>query len=194
MTVDVVTVDVVFVHGAGRGAYDADARMAASLARHLGHGFPVHLPRLPEEEDDADDSGWFAAIDDALTHARQPVVLVGHSAGGYVLLRYLARTAVSAPIAALCLIAVPFPGGDAAWTFDGFELPHDLDRRLPAAAAVWLYASPDDEVVPFAHRDLYAAAIPRAVTRTVTGGHQLGDDLRVVADDIRGVVGDGIRR
>ena len=187
-----MTVDVGFLHGAGRGAYDADARMAASLAQHLGDGFSVRLPRLPEDED-ADDGGWFAAIDDALAHARPPVVLVGHSAGGYVLLRYLARTAASAPIAALCLIAAPFPGGDAAWTFDGFELPDDLDRRLPATAAVWLYASPDDEVVPFAHRDLYAAAIARAVTRTVTGGHQLGDDLRMVADDIRGLAGAGIR-
>ncbi|MCR2791814.1 LLM class flavin-dependent oxidoreductase [Microbacterium sp. zg.Y625] len=72
--------------------------------------------------------------------------------------------------------------------------PRHRSRRLPCTWSATSYASPDDEVVPFAHRDLYAAAIPRAVTRTVTGGHQLGDDLRVVADDIRGLVGDGIRR
>ena len=51
-----------------------------------------------------------------------------------------------------------------------------------------LYASEDDDTVPFAHRDLWAAAIPGSVVRTTTGGHQLGNDLRMVADDIRQLV------
>lgn len=179
-----MSVDVVFFHGAGRGAYDEDARMVASLAQELGEGYAVHYPRLPEEDDDGD-GRWFEAIAAALDDVGSPVVLVAHSAGGYVLLRYLTSRRVPTPIAALCLIAVPFPRGDADWTFDGFDLPGDLDQRLPAEAAVRLYASEDDATVPFSHRDLYGAAIPRAVARTTRGGHQLGDDLRVVADDIR---------
>ncbi|MGV8897377.1 MAG: hypothetical protein ACOH10_13825 [Rhodoglobus sp.] len=39
--------------------------------------------------------------------------------------------------------------------------------------------------MPFAHRDLFVAAIPRAEVRTTVGGHQMGNDLRAVADDIR---------
>lgn len=182
-----MTVDVVFLHGAGTGAYAADAPLADSLALHLGDGFSMHLPRVPEQHD-ADERLWFDTIAAALADVRPPVVLVAHSAGGYRLLRYLASTRVTMPIAAICLIAVPFPGGDADWTFGGFELPGDLAHLLPADAAVRLYASEDDDVVPFAHRDLYATAIPRAITRTTTGGHQLGEDLRVVADDIRVLV------
>lgn len=179
-------VDVVFLHGAGAGAHDEDAVLAESLARHLGDACSVAFPRLPE--DDPDESLWLRAIDraidDAIAAASAPVVLVGHSIGGYLLLKHLS-TRSTTPVAAICLIAAPFPGADPAWTFDGFALPDDLDRLLPPAVPVLLYASEDDETVPFAHRDRYAAAIPRAIARTTTGGHQLGGDLRVVADDIR---------
>lgn len=182
-----VTIDVVFLHGAGTGAFDEDAALADSLARHLGSGFSVAFPRLPE--DDPDDERWLdaigAAIGAAIDAASEPVVLVGHSIGGYLLVKHLALRPSPRAVAAICLIAAPFPGADPAWTFDGFDLPDDLDRLLPADAPVLLCASEDDETVPFAHRARYAAAIPWATTRTTTGGHQLGDDLRVVAEGIR---------
>ena len=56
---------------------------------------------------------------------------------------------------------------------------------------VFLYASEDDDTVPFAHRDLYAEAIPGSKVRTASGGHQLGNDLRLVADDLRPLVQSG---
>jgi predicted alpha/beta hydrolase family esterase len=211
---DTRPIDVVFLHGAGEGAFEADSLLADDLARRLGPGYAVTMPRLPAD-DDSGDSGWLRMIGEAIDAAHPPVVLVGHSAGGYLLLKALAlrapaaidpgapaavepRASVTAesgapaavepraPAAALvAVIAAPYPGGDPDWTFDGFDLPADLAARLPDEAPLLLYASEDDEVVPFAHRDLYAAALPRAVTRTTTGGHQLGDDLLLVAADIR---------
>lgn len=181
---DARPVDVVFFHGAGDGAFEADSLLAGSLARHLGDGFSVTVPRLPDD-DDGDDSAWLRVIDESIDRAKPPLVLVGHSAGGYLLLKALAARGPGASVAVVGIIAAPYPGGDPDWTFDGFELPADLADRLPASAEVLLYASEDDEVVPFAHRDLYAAALPRVITRTTTGGHQLGDDLALVAADIR---------
>ena len=116
------------------------------------------------------------------------MVVVGHSAGGYQLLVCLAERPIRRPVLAVCLIAAPFPGGDADWTLEGFNLPPDLSGRMPDRAQVFLYASEDDEVVPFAHRDLYAAALPGARVRTVHGGHQIGADLAAVAADIRASV------
>ena len=182
-----MTSRVVFIQGAGEGAWDEDALLVASLAEHLGDGFVVDFPRMPRE-DDPDDDRWLPAVDAAIAHGAAPVVLVGHSLGGYLLLKHLAAASIPSPIAAICIIAAPFPGGDADWVFDGFELPAGFAGRLPADAAVLLYASEDDEVVPFAHRDLYAAAIPGAVTRTTVGGHQLAGNLEAVARDIRLVV------
>lgn len=174
--------NVVFIHGAGEGAYDADAFLVTSLEEELGR--TVHYPRMPDD-DDSDDTAWIRAIDEAISEATSPVVVVGHSAGGYVLLKYLATERVAATIAAVCIIAAPFPGGDPDWTFAGFALPADLAQRLPPSAQVFVYASEDDEVVPFAHRDLYAAAIPGAQTRTTHGGHQLTGGLDAVVADIR---------
>src|SRR5690606_35208946 len=145
---------------------DDDAPLAESLRAHLGDAAKVEFPQMPG------DSDWTPAIAEAIQRAGRPLILVGHSAGGYQVLR-----ALPVPALALCLIATPFPGGNPDWTFEGFELPPDLATNMPAD--VFLYASEDDEIVPFAHRDLYAAAIPGATTRTTTGGHQLANDLRV---------------
>lgn len=172
---------VIFIQGAGEGAHREDALLADSLRDHLGDDVTVDFPGMPVE-DDPDYERWRPVIEQAIVRASGPAVLVGHSAGGYMLLKYIAEH--SPPAAAICLIAAPFPGGDPDWTFDGFDLPHDLALRLPNGVPVFLYASEDDQIVPFAHRDLYAAAIPGALTRTTSGGHQLGNDLRIVADDI----------
>ncbi|MEO8263220.1 MAG: alpha/beta fold hydrolase [Pseudolysinimonas sp.] len=168
---------VVFIQGGGAGARDEDEPLVASLRRELGDGIQVDYPVMPNE-DEPDEETWGAAIATAIESAD---VVVGHSIGAYLLVRQLA-TSMPARIRSLHLIAAPYPGGDADWTFDGFELPDDFGARL--TAPVFLYASEDDQIVPFAHRDLYAAAIPGAQVRTTTGGHQLGDDLSVVAADI----------
>lgn len=47
------------------------------------------------------------------------------------------------------------------------------------------FNSRDDEIVPFAHLALYAAKLPQATIREVDGrGHQFGNDLADVAEDI----------
>ena len=180
-----MTVGVVFCHGAW--GFDDDRPLADSLADHLGAGYEVRFPHLPD--DDPSEQRAMELIAAEIARAPEPVVVVGHSGGGYLLLKQLtARSPTPPGIAAICLIAVPFPGADPDWTFDAFELPVEFGTRLPAGAAVLLYASEDDATVPFAHRDKYAVAIPHAVTRTTSGGHQLNSDLRVVADDIRRLV------
>jgi hypothetical protein len=164
--------------------------MVDSLRASLGEGVSVGFPRMPDEGD-PDYERWRPAIAQAIDDAAEPTVLVGHSVGGYLLLKYLTELPPTRPIVAICVIAAPFPSGDPNWVFDGFELPDDFGDRLPSGAEVFLYASRDDESVPFAHRDLYAAAIPGALTRTTSGGHQLGGDLSIVAHDIRDAAAKG---
>jgi len=170
----------VLLQGAGTGAHDADAALADDLAQRLGH--PVDFPRMPDE-DDPDYEKWLPVIAEALA---DETVLVGHSLGGYFALRYLASHGV-ANVAGVFIIAAPFPGGDADWVFEGFDLPEGFGTVL-ADVPTYLYASADDTVVPYAHLALYERAIPGSVARTTTGGHQLGGDLSVVAADIRSLL------
>ena len=59
-------------------------------------------------------------------------------------------------------------------------------RTLPQGVPVHLFHGLDDDTAPPAHADLYARAIPHAAVHRLPGrDHQLNDDLREVAREIR---------
>ena len=61
----------------------------------------------------------------------------------------------------------------------------DFAAKLPPGALVFLYHSQDDEIVPFSHLAFYARILPKATVREIaSGGHQLNNDLTMIAKDI----------
>ncbi|MGH7712985.1 MAG: alpha/beta fold hydrolase [Gemmatimonadaceae bacterium] len=175
--------EVLFVQGAGAGAHAEDRALVDSLQKALGDGYRVRYPRLPNEGDAA-----YAALRpviakelDAMTGK---VILVGHSAGGSLLMKYLSEERVAKEAAGVLLIAAPYfgPGG---WDVDDGALSEDFAARLPKRTPLFFYQSRDDEVVPFAHLALYARELPHATVREFDGrGHQFKNDLSEVAADI----------
>lgn len=176
---------VLFIRGAGgEDAHNADAKLAASLQKEMGATYNVRYPQMPD--DDAPNSEWVQQIINEVAAIKGEVILVGHSFGGSVLLKYLAETRVNHPIAGIFLIAAPFWGGDEGWQYEGFTIPDNFPDKLPKAVPVFLYHNRDDPEVPFAHLALYAAKLPRATIREgASGGHQFDDDLTQVALDIK---------
>lgn len=179
---------VLFIQGAGAGAYEEDARLADSLRQALGSSYEIRYPRMPNE-DDAPYAQWVERIERELAEMRGPVVVVAHSVGASVLLKYLSAGAAKAGIAGAFFIANPFWGGEG-WRYEGWEeLASSPPLRLGEEFPVFLYHCRDDEVVPFEHLALYARMLPRATVRALdSGGHQLNDDLSVVAADVRWVI------
>jgi serine hydrolase len=176
---------VLFIQGAGAGAYAEDRLLAASLARELGAGYEVQCPRMPDEENSPYPE-WKAEIDSRLASMNGPVALVGHSVGGSVLLKYLCDRQPAPQIAGLYVIAAPYWGASEFWSWEEGALPADAVARLAGDWPLVFYQSRDDEVVPFAHLALYAARLPRATIREFDGrGHQFKNDLAEVARDIR---------
>lgn len=174
---------VLFVHGAGDGAYEEDELLVASLRGSLGEGYEVHYPRMPASFEATFDD-WLAPIENGLARLEEPAYLVGHSVGGSVLLKYLC-TARRAKVAALHVMAAPFWGADDFWSWDEASLPSDAASRLAYVPQVFLYHARDDEVVPFAHLRLYQELFPAAQVRELGArGHQFGNDLAEVAQDI----------
>jgi uncharacterized protein len=175
---------VLFIQGAGTGAYAEDRLLADSLERELGPGYEVQCPQMPDEEN-SPYAAWKAEIEGRLAAMKGSVALVGHSVGGSVLLKYLCDVRPPRQLLGLLVIAGPYWGASDFWHSDELALPADAAKRLAGDWPVIFYHSRDDEVVPFAHLALYAATLPRATIREFDGrGHQFKNDLSEVAADI----------
>lgn len=185
-----MTKHVLFIQGAGAGAYEEDEKLAASLGHSLGSEYEVRYPAMLNEED-APYEQWKQQIENEVTAMQEPIFLVGHSVGASVVIKYMSEVKVEKAIAGIFLIACPFWGGNG-WRYEGYEelaLPKAFATSLPKDTSIVLYHCRDDEVVPFEHLALYADILPEAQLRELDeGGHQLNNDLSVVAKDIKSLL------
>ena len=181
-----MTASILFIQGAGRGAHDEDKRLADSLQDALGRRYEVRYPAMPNDGD-APYERWREQIELELAALPGPAVLVGHSIGASVLIKWVSERQDEQPIAGVFLAACPFWGGDG-WRYEGYEdlaLSHGFAARLPAGLPVYLYHCRDDVTVPFDHLALYARVLPQATVREFDdGGHQFNDDLSALARDV----------
>jgi len=178
---------LLFIQGGGQGAYEEDKKLAAYLQDILGPVYEVYYPQMPNESD-PDYEPWKEQIKKELAALEGQVILIGHSLGGSILLKYLSEEKIENPIAGIFLIATPYWGGDG-WQYEGYEsiaLPENFASKLPSGAPIFLYHSRDDEIVPFAHLALYAEKIPQATIREIDDrGHQFKNNLYEVVEDIK---------
>lgn len=183
-----MTTRVLFVHGGGQGAHEADEKLAASVGDALGTGYDVRSPKMPDE-DSPEYEAWRDQISRELAALEGETMLVGHSLGASVLLKYLSEERMEKPIAGIFLVATPYWGSED-WEVDEYALQRDFASKLPEGLPVFLYHGRDDEVVPFEHLALYAEKLPRATVREFDGrGHQFDEDLSRVALDIQELQG-----
>ena len=139
---------------------------------------------MPDEAS-PDSEAWKDTIARELAALDGEVVLVGHSVGAFVLLKYLTEEAVEKPVAGLFLVSAPFVGTEG-WQVEEDALREDFASKLPEGLPVFLYHSRDDEWVPYAHLALYAEKLPQATIHEFDGrGHQFDGDLSDVARDIK---------
>jgi uncharacterized protein len=176
---------VLFIHGGGQGAYEEDRKLAENLRDVLGAAYDdVRYPTMPDA-DHPEYEAWKNQIAKELTALDGEVLLVGHSLGGSILLKYLSEENVERPVAGVFLIAPPYWGAED-WQVSEYELQANFASKLPQELPVFFYHSRDDEVVPFAHLALYTEKLPRATIREFDGhGHQFNNDLSEVARDIK---------
>jgi predicted alpha/beta hydrolase family esterase len=175
---------VLFIQGGGgEDDHAADARLVASLQEVLGKAYLVHYPLLLDES--TPDFGRKKQIGKEISAINGEVILAGHSLGASMLLKYLSESQVQKKIAGIFLISTPFWSGDEDWK-QGLKLQKNFTDKLPEDVPVFLYHCRDDEEVPFDHLGLYAQNLPQATVREITsGGHQLNNDLSIVAKDIK---------
>jgi len=174
---------VLFIHGGGDRGYEDDAKLAASLRQRLGAAYNVRYPQMPDEP--TPDFGWMHKIASELAAIEGEALLVGHSLGASMLLKFLSENQVTNPIRGIFLIATPFWSGDEDWK-QGLKLRENFSDSIPRGIPIFLYHARDDEEIDISHLAIYAEKLPQATIRKPSsGGHQFGNDLIQVARDIQ---------
>lgn len=175
---------LLFIQGGGNEGYETDTELVASLQKALGKEYDINYPELQSDES-AGDFGWLHQIREKISEYKNDVILVGHSLGASMLLKYLSENAVNKKIRGVFLIATPFWSGNEDWK-QGLKLQDDFADKLPDGIPIFFYQCRDDEVVPFSHLSIYKQKITQATFREIErGGHQLNNDLTLVANDIQ---------
>ena len=179
-----MSTQIVFIQGGGEDGYEADKALAASLQEILGKEYDVHYPELISDETAAD-FGWLQQIGKEISKASNGVILVGHSLGASMLLKYLTENSVNKTIAGIFLIATPFWNGSEDWQ-KGLKLKENFADRLSRDIPIFFYHCKDDEVAPFVQMNKYKERLTQGIFREQEkGGHQFNNDLSLVAKDIQ---------
>ena len=111
--------------------------LATYLGKSFGSDYEVIAPEMPDAATDPHYVPWRNQIELELQRIEDPAVIVGHSFGGSVLLKYLTEGPPPRSIAGIFLVAVPFWGPEG-WPYDEYALPtncsadsHRAWRRRP---------------------------------------------------------------
>lgn len=175
---------VLFIQGGGDDGYAADGKLVRSLENALGKGYEVRYPRLKTDEE-SPDFGWLQQIGKEVERYADGLILVAHSLGASLLLKYLSENKVPQKLTGVFLAATPYWSGKEQWQ-QGLKLLEDFADSLPKNTPLFFYHCRDDEEVPFEQFGIYRQKLPQAKFREIeSGGHQLGNNLSAVAEDIK---------
>ncbi len=138
-------------------------RWKHSLKEELFDTHEVYMPSMPNSQNAKYEEWkiWFLRYFQFL---RDDVVLMGHSQGGYFLVKYLTENSPPMRVKALYLLGTPF-GPDDFGGEDGGDFAFDtknLSKLTEHVEHIHILHSEDDFVVPFSHAQEFQKALPGA--------------------------------
>ncbi|RAW02950.1 RBBP9/YdeN family alpha/beta hydrolase [Pseudochryseolinea flava] len=179
-----MTTTILFIHSAGtqapnQGSYDLVGWLRKVLDPSYRIVFPLmHDPETPEY------SAWRDQIERELALIDETVIMIGHSLGGSVALKYLSEERIQNNIAALFLIAAPFWGFDEEWNVGDFLLEKGFEEKIGNVKTT-IYHSVDDPWVPSEHATFYGERLHHARVKLIEGDdHEFRNGLQQLANDI----------
>jgi uncharacterized protein len=182
-----MTKEILFVHSAGpQGIHEGSDYLVTYLVDSLGPGYRVFRPYMPDPENPHYDE-WRTTLKKELASIDHELILVGHSLGASVLLKYLSEEKIQQHVAGLFLIGAVYWGKED-WKVREYVLKRNFSSKLPSIGRLFLYHSSDDEVVPISHVRCFARELPKAVVREFEHrGHLFGRGLPELVEDIKGL-------
>jgi predicted alpha/beta hydrolase family esterase len=176
---------ILFIHSAEvQGLQQGSGEIISYLKQNIGPEFEVFNPEMPEPQKPKY-GRWKNVLSHELTRLEENIILVGHSLGGSILLKYLSEEDIKKSVSGLFLIAPPFWGKDTGWLIEEFMLADHFASGLHDIPGIFLYHSRDDEWVPFSHLFRYAEAFPQATIRKFgVRGHNFRGGFPELVKDI----------
>jgi predicted alpha/beta hydrolase family esterase len=176
---------VLFIHSGGtQGPHEGSNDLVTYLRNMLGNEYNVLYPAMPNPEN-PEYVMWKALLDKKLASLEGEVILVGHSLGGSVLLKYLSEEICNNFISGLFIIAAPY-WGKKDWQVAEYVLQKDFPAGLSNIPKIFLYHSRNDEVVPFKHLGFYASKLTNAIVRKFDSRrHLFSTGIPELVDDIK---------
>lgn len=175
---------ILFIQGGSEGGYEVDSALVTSLQEALGEKYDVRYPEIQPDES-VPDFGWTGQIGKIISEAEDNLIVVGHSFGASMILKFLSEHSVKKKFKGIFLIATPFWSGNEDWK-KGLILKENFADKLPEKTSIYFYHCRDDEEVPFSHFSDYKRKLNQAIFREIkSGGHQFANDLTLVAKDIK---------
>ena len=180
-----MAIDVLFIHSAGsQSGGQGSSPLLKHLRDGLGTAYNIISPNMPAPTKPSYER-WKQELDKQFSKINSVPILIGHSLGGSVLLKYLSEQRHEIQIAGLFIIAAPYWGSED-WKVEEFILRDNYAKYLPAETKLYLYQSCDDEAVSIDHLRFYSTAIPNSIVRKLDGGgHTFKDGLTELVQDIK---------
>lgn len=176
---------VLFVHSGGpQGLHEGSSDLLAWLKLALGRPYEVFCPPMPDPEQPVYEN-WKTTLEKQLADLDNGLILIGHSLGGSVILKFLSEEKISKRIDGLFMVGSPF-WGRQNWNVNEYILKKNFATFLPEIPGIFIYHSKQDAVVPFKHLSYYATKLPFATIRAIESSeHLFSGGLPEMAYDIK---------
>lgn len=175
---------ILFIHSAGpQEEGEGSSGLVSCLLNVLNNEYEIRHPLMPQPENPRYE-GWKLKMKQELTNAKSDLILIGHSLGASIILKYLSEESYSNHINGLFLISTPY-WGEKGGEMDEYALNKNFGSKLKNISPICFYHSKEDNYVPFAHLAYYSKALPQALVRVLNGQeHEFSYGLPQLVEDI----------
>ena len=135
-------------------------------------------PQLPDAEN-PDEQAWTEALLEEVKNVDDETIVIGHSLGGAMALRFLEAVEARSTPKACLLISTPWM--IQSDKFRGFFMSElDFEVLMWKVSRFALLHSKDDDVIPFDHAQKYEKVLHAKLHETEEAGHFKGESYPVM--------------
>lgn len=162
---------ILFAHCGGAQGNQGSFGLVSTLRSSLSNNYEIRYPVIEDPEDPTYEM-WYNLFKVEFKKLNEPIILVGHSLGASMILKYLSEEKPDIEISGVFLVAAPF-WGRGGWDINEFKFQRNFQLALKRINKMFLYQCENDTIVPFEHLAIYKKAFPQATVRELAGTDHL---------------------